>query len=101
MKEKRTMKKVSNDATYDMSMKLEVYIDERGGFCYAFDVLLTSQYSHSSIMYTTALAITLLSSVLALPTAIPSPSPAPVPAGGVGVRANDTPPVYHTMTDCE
>lgn len=28
-------------------------------------------------------------------------APAPIPSGGVGVRANDTPPVYGAMTDCE
>ncbi|KAL7420270.1 hypothetical protein Q5752_005239 [Cryptotrichosporon argae] len=26
-------------------------------------------------------------------------APAPIPSGGVGVRANDTPPIYHTMSD--
>ncbi|ORY23553.1 Rds1 protein [Naematelia encephala] len=26
-------------------------------------------------------------------------APAPIPSGGVGVRSNDTPPVYHTMSE--
>ena len=28
-------------------------------------------------------------------------APAPVPNGGVGVRANDTPPAYAAMSDCK
>lgn len=28
-------------------------------------------------------------------------APAPIPDGGVGVRTNDTPPVYAPLSDCE
>lgn len=43
----------------------------------------------------------MLSSLVALAgIAAVAAAPAPVPSGGVGVRPNDTAPVYHTMSDC-
>ena len=44
---------------------------------------------------------TLLLACLGSTFAAPTPGqPAPVPSGGVGVRTNDTAPLYHTISDC-
>lgn len=39
-----------------------------------------------------------LFSVVAL-LGVANAAPAPIPSGGVGVRTNDTPPVYGTMSE--
>ena len=46
------------------------------------------------------LVFTVAANILAL-AGFTHAAPSPIPSGGVGVRSNDTPPVYGAMTDCE
>lgn len=51
------------------------------------------------LLYLPAITMLALSTLLLLGSALAAP--APVPSGGVGVRLNDTPPVYGVMSECE
>ena len=60
---------------------------------------LGGKFSIKSHIFKKMLAFNVLFALAGLLATV-SAAPAPIPNGGQGARLNDTPPVYHTMTDC-
>lgn len=87
-----------------MLTKLKLFLLTGGGirleYIYTldlFDLLFIPSSSSIIKMWSTLTLLPLLASLV--PSALAAP--AAIPNGGVGVRPNDTAPVYAPMSDCE